>query len=456
VAALGVLGMAGVVLAIAATPGGVGVASLARADVPARALGSPKLRRALLGAGRIALRPPSGDEPPTGCRDVEIVAGGDTAVAPPSAALAAPWRERLPAAPLLSLYVDPCHRQRLEANARQHGRAFEETGWLSFFEEGGLRFQGAVGVRAHGGASRRWQPISLRLYFGDRYGAGRLPRGALSPELAGDLEVVVLNRDEAKSRGGTRWLFMEAINYEVARRLGAPVPYTRPVALTLNGEAPRVMVLTERINGETLRQRFGHDDFEWMRIKGKADSADVAQRRELHEVIRRAPAPLTEEWAAARFDLDVLKRWTIAAMVCGTGEPFQALTFRDRSGRVAGGRWSWLLWDMDQSFFARFDFRRDPVAILFSRRHAWIPAGLLVRRLLNEDPGFRHRLGAQILAAMRDDLTPAFFTGLVERYRAQAIQLGVEDLEFLRLLDEFFRRRQLELPAEVGRHLLPT
>ena len=489
VAAAGVLAGAAAILGVAASPWGRELATLARRDAPARALGSPKLRRALLGTGAIALQPPHritpshpqplslpqggrGAPPPvrgdsiTGseaaaadrCPEIEIATAAPAAEDLPSTLLAAPWRERLPEAPLLSLYLDPCRRQRLEANPFAHGRAFEETGWVTFFDRGRLRLAAAAGVRIHGGDSRKRPHHSLRLYFDDRYGASGFPAELLAPNLPGALGRVVLNRDDGRDRTGRRWLFVEAINYDVARRLGVRAPYTRPVALTVDGEPPRIVVLTEQPGPEALRRRLGHDDFEWLRVKEEPGSADSRRRDELTALIRQAPAPLTAAWAAERFDLDLLVDWTVAALVCGTGEPFQALTFRDRTGRVAGGRWSWMLWDMDQSFFDTPNFHRfgvgnDAVGYLFTRRNAGMPPGLLMQRLLREDPGFRRRLAERTLGALRDELTPAFFAELVGGYRLQAQRLGVADLRFLDALDEFFARRRTELPAEIERHL---
>lgn len=455
---------AAALLALAASPWGEDLAILARLDAPARALGSPKLRRALLRQGAIALSPPrplAGAEAAAAdrCPEIAITTAAPAGEELPSTRLAAAWRERLPAAPLVSLYLDPCHLQRLDANRFEHGRAFEETGWVSFFDRGRLRLAGAVGVRIHGGDSRRRRPPSLRLYFDDRYGSNGLPAELVAAGLPGALSRVILNRDEAVDRAGRRWYFVEAINYDVARRLGAQAPHTRPVALTVNGGPPRIVDLTEQPGPEALSRRLGHDDFEWVRMKEEPGSAHSLRRDELSAEIRAAPAPLTAAWAAERFDLDHLVAGTVTALVCGTGEPFQALMFRDLTGRTAGGRWSWLLWDLDQSFFDtpqfhRFGVNNDAVRYLFTRRNNGMPAGLLMHRLVNEDPAFRRRLAERTLAALRDEVTPAFLTELVAGYRRTARDLGIEDLRFLDALDEFFTWRRTALPAEVERHLL--
>ena len=128
VAATNILANAAAILGVAASPWRRELATMARRNAPARALGSPKLRRALLGTGAIALHPPSDATAADRCPNVEIATAAPAAEDLPSTLLAAPWRERLPEAPLLSLYLDPCRRQRLEANPFAHGQAFEKTG----------------------------------------------------------------------------------------------------------------------------------------------------------------------------------------------------------------------------------------------------------------------------------------------------------------------------------------
>ena len=180
----------------------------------------------------------------------------------------------------------------------------------------------AAGVRIHGGDSRQRPHHSLRLYFDDRYGASGFPAELLAPDLPGALGRVVLNRDNGRDRTGQRWLFLEAINYDVARRLGVRAPYTRPVALTVDDEPPRIVVLTEQLGPEALRRWLGHDDFEWMRVKEEPDSADSLCRDELTALIWQVLAPFIAAWAAERFDFDLLVDWTVVALVCGTGELF--------------------------------------------------------------------------------------------------------------------------------------
>ncbi|HXT22450.1 MAG TPA: CotH kinase family protein, partial [Thermoanaerobaculia bacterium] len=171
--------------------------------------------------------------------------------------------------------------------------------------------------------------------------------------------------------------------------------------------------------------------------------------------IAAAPAPLTVAWAAKRFDLDLLLDWVAAAMLCETGEPFQAVMVRDNRDALAGGRWSWVLWDLDQSFFDPPRFQRlghgnGYLDYLSSRRSEGMPAGLLVARLLREDPRFRQLLADRVEHAIDHELTAERARALVARYARMTSTLGNDPSRFAPLLDDYFPRRRESVRAEIA------
>jgi hypothetical protein len=129
---------------------------------------------------------------------------------------------------------------------------------------------------------------------------------------------------------------------------------------------------------------------------------------------------------------------------------------RDRSGALAGGRWTWIHWDHDMSFRnppgnSRFGWEREllPYVLWNEREYELAPSRQLARRLLLEDPAYRQRFTAAVERALADELTPAFLEELVARYESAARELGAEDLVFAARLRAYFAAR----PAEVRRQL---
>ncbi len=455
-AGLAVLVGGALLVASGATEWGGSLArTLGSASAPVGAFGSAKLRKALLRAGQISLRPAATDD----CAGAAFGARPLTPQQMPSSLTApAPWRDGV--APLVSLWVDPCRLARIHEHPDERGRAWEEIGWLSHFESRALRFASPVGVRIHGGESRGRRPASYRFTFRDSLGARPLPAELLAPELEGAIETLIADANTGSSRDGARWQFLDAIAFDVARQIGADAPFTRPVRLSVNGGSPNVYVLIERIGADSFERRHGHRDLELARGKLEIGAgADVVRRHELSRRIDSFPAPLSPAAAAELFDLDSLIDGFVAALYCASGDLFQAALARDLRGAVADGRWQFIPWDLDQSFrdpkgMSRFAKERDVLAWTLHRaEHDGLLSGRLLRRLLHESREARQLTAQRATDALNHQLTPAFALALVSRYRALAAELGVDDLRFLDQLERYFAERPAGIYAQLERFL---
>ncbi|HLF57452.1 MAG TPA: CotH kinase family protein, partial [Thermoanaerobaculia bacterium] len=267
--------------------------------------------------------------------------------------------------------------------------------------------------------------------------------------------------DRTQTRGDRTWYFLGALAYDVARRLGAETPAARPAAVSVNGERPQPYLLVERPDGDYLERHFGHRDFELVRTKWNPGEGEPAAAQRLRRFVVRAPAPLLRAVAATRFDLDALTDGFAAALYCATGEAFQSVLVRDRRGVLAGGRWSWIVWDYDSSFvdrrgFTRFGRARDLLPYVLRGSRLPYVNHILIHRLLDEDAGYRRELAARVVRALNHELTAEFLARRLEGYERSARELGVEDLEFLARLRAFTAERpaalyrQLETYLDVG------
>ena len=101
--------------------------------------------------------------------------------------------------PLLSIAIDqydlrqPTHGLRSSPTSR--GRDWERPGYLSYFDDGQLRFASGVGIRIHGGKSRRLPKKSFRVYFRDIYGADQFAPGVLFDAASTPLRRLIVHND---------------------------------------------------------------------------------------------------------------------------------------------------------------------------------------------------------------------------------------------------------------------
>lgn len=339
--------------------------------------------------------------------------------------------------PVLSLYVPPADlhdpARGLLANPLGRGRDWERPGFVSYFDQGALRFGAPVGVRIHGGKSREHSPVqSFRLYFRRRYGARQFGRDLLFDGRRDPLRRLVLHNDLREDLTGRWWHFVNPLAYDIARRLGAIVPDTHPALVYLNGERQGAYVLTEHITSPGfLESRFGHANF---------TAADRRTTEQLRRQIR-ARAPLTADAIRGLVDLDNLTTWFITMLYCGTTDAFQGVMVRDDT--VETSPWFWVVWDMDHSFMDLY--RRAPV----SWQHDTFRTLLrqpevrseIVTRLLAEDPVYARAFKARLAEALNHQLTPAFLFDRFEHYATLARMLHVRDASYLPILHEFFRHR---------------
>jgi hypothetical protein len=436
-------------------------APLTDSTAPATGLGSAKLRAALSRLGVLALQPPTTEalerSAATGeCPDYRI---GGAAPAPEAqpASVSAPAPDREQAPVLVSLWVDPCRLARLHERPWDRGRSTEQSGWIALYERGRLRFASAVGVRIHGGISRQAPPYSYRIYFRGDYGEPGLPPELLSSALVAPVARIYLDESLDFDRDLRRFHFPAEIAYEVGRRLGARAPRTRPVRFSLNGQESSIYVLGEHLGEDYLERHFGHRNFDFIRGKRQGEDPTEALWRGEIDWIQAAPRPFTAELAARRYDLDQLTTWLATVLFCATGDLYQDAMVRDRSGEVAGGRWTWIHWDHDMSFRtppgnSRFGRQREvlPFILWNGRGNEIAPSRELARRLLREDPGYRRRLTERVRRALREELTPDFLEQLVARHESLARELGADDLHFAERLRAFFAARPAEVEAQLA------
>jgi hypothetical protein len=455
-------------LAVLATsaPGRHAAARLARTHATRSELSSARLTRLLARSGTLVVQPPAAEllgrppdprdlEPDGDCPELELSGHRlPAAELPASAAAPAPWREAGP--PLLSLWLDPCRAARVHGRPWLPGRETEETGWVSFFESGELKFAAPAGIRIHGGVSRRYPPYGYRLTFRSEHGSAGLPGGLVAPALAAPMPPLsrfVVSELDDEDTDGSVWAFPGEVAYEIGRRLGAETPFTRPLWLSLNGAPATVYSLSEHLDADFLRRRYGHDNFELHR--GKRHVGDPRPESQASDRfwagemawIAAAPAPFTRASAAARYDLDRLTTWLVTVLFNGTGDLYQEAMVRDRTGEVAGGRWTWIHWDHDMSFRtpprnSRFGNKRDLLPyVLDNERALTSPQQALLHRLVEEDPEYRTEIVRRTTAALNHLLTPEYLEDLVARYEETAKTLGIADLDWAAKLRDYFAWR---------------
>ncbi len=365
------------------------------------------------------------------------------------------WLERRVA--VVSLLMQPEDLGVFADRPQARGREWERRGYLAYVEDGELRFASWVGVRRHGGWTRTFPAAyqSYRIYFRSRHGHDRLPAPLFAGREDDPLTELVLRRDGGLQENGEHWYFTGPLAFDVARRIGVPAPHTRHALLFVNGLPMGVRAVTEFIQRDYLRARFGVSDPVLVRTKPAAGQqpvreGDPAVYRRFVERVRSRPSV---GWIRSEVDVDNLYRWALAVLFCATGDLFQGTLVKDQ---VAGSRWFWVAWDMDDSFGVTdaAGWQRDTFNRLVGRARRDLRSNLLFILLANETE--RRTFLHLATEALNHRLTERFLEERWRHYRAQAQVLGIgaETETSLARMREFLERRRAMLAEQLAARLV--
>ena len=340
-------------------------------------------------------------------------------------------------------------------NFLQRGRSWERAAYVSYFQDGELRFSSGVGLRVHGGKSREMPRKSLRLHFRELYGVPSVSSDVLFDGKALPLRSVVVHSDLRERPSGVKWHFMNPLAYELARAIGCIAPRTQPVALYLNGDYQGLYILTEHLSPEYFQARLGHSNFVMARTKRDTEqlpaTVEMGDPR-LYRAFRDWAADGNVDIAelSQRVDLENLTNWMISILFAGVTDPFQGPIILDTSDPNA--KWYWVNWDMDHAFMDVYDQAPEPWDIdifagpLQSKRD---PRSAIFDRLTRESPEYRAYFLNRITEVLNHILTDDFLNERLAYYEGVSRIFGLDDTRFLSLLGEYLQNRSMVLRTQL-------
>jgi len=345
--------------------------------------------------------------------------------------------------PVVSVVIDEEHLYNPDtgifANWREKGREWEVPASVSYYNRGLLLFASEVGVRVHGGTSRRLPRRSLRLYFRPEYGEDRFLPGLLYNDHSSKFDRLILHNDRRRT-----WRVINPLSYDLTREIGGIAPRTTPVSLSLNGKDMSLYFLTERLGPRFLQNKYKHRNFDFVRYTGRLDNVDNHPKsyRDLVTWARDRDTPMTLEKARKHVDVENLALWALAQAYVGNSDPFQGMAVRDKS--LNRPRWFWVSWDMDHGFRTRGGYKdvepykKGSFEYILNRRPL---RSQILTRLTNESPEFRHYFRSLVFERLNHRLTQDYLLSRCHYYEKVLRAHQVEDLDFLAEMKEFIEHR---------------
>ena len=336
-----------------------------------------------------------------------------------------------------SLVIDPADLQGEQGiadvpsgNFSRSGKAWQRQAWLNTGTEGNAMH--ATGLAIAGSGTRSLPKRNFKLFAKDRFAAPgplRLPDGSMARE--------VTLRADASPNAFLRNLFMK----EVARRSGARVDLqpSFPVPLYINGSYQglyRAMPTKNQVWARSLNQ-----DRPVELVDGTGPKVlngnGKSYFRLLKALANGAPPQELEQLA----DLNSLVE--LACFDLWTGRGDHDLNVRCWRPDAPGGKWRWMLYDMDQW--------APPEDLTVPRMCATVTADAPYVRELLRDPALRARLLARLSALMATTLNPQRATLLLDSIHAAQAPAMRED--HARWKDELPMPAPEQARAEIQQHI---
>ena len=268
-------------------------------------------------------------------------------------------------------------------NYFQRGIDWERPASLEFFEnDGSLGFRQNIGIRIHGGFSRRFAQKSFRLYARSNYGINRFYYPVF-PEMHFDNYNRLILRNSGNDFGGT--MFMDAAAQSLIRHFNVDTQAYRPAIIFINGEYWGILNFRERYDRHYLERVYGvdSDDVQILTNKntvkypddedpidddpenGQPDE-DGPVERLINEHYENMVAFIEEEdlsvqenmdYVATLMDIDNYLDYFSAQIYYGNTDWPQSnidfwrynVEYNQNAPTGHDGRWRWLLFDVDRS-----------------------------------------------------------------------------------------------------------
>lgn len=304
-------------------------------------------------------------------------------------------------------------------NYYQRGREWERKASFEFFdEEGELRVSQDVGVRIHGGYTRRYAQKSLRIYARSEYGEGSIQYPFFSELPYDEYERLIL-RNSGNDQGYT--MFRDAAAHEIVSHFNMDTQASRPSVVYVNGEYWGIHNIRERFDDNYLERVYGvdGDNIEYLSNRWEIEYGNNGNYASMLNFIESRDLSIEANMDSVKTLMDInnyLDYFTAEIYFINTDWPHGNIDFwrldipyNGNENLPAGhdGRWRWMFYDLD----AGFGFTREPNNNML----AWVtrPNGYqgaewpnLIFRNLLENKSFK----VDFINRMADHLNTSFQT----------------------------------------------
>lgn len=318
-------------------------------------------------------------------------------------------------------------------NYYMRGDAWEREASMEFFEPNGQReFSQHVGIRTHGGWTRRLPQKSLRVYARSEYGESRI-NYPVFPDQDYDFYDRLILRNSGNDFGFT--MFRDAAAQRIVKHFNMDTQAYRPAAVYINGEYWGLHNIRERFDAHYLERVYGIDreNIDYLSGRWNVEEGSNQEYAALLHFIESKDLTLSGNMAHVRKNIDLdnfLDYYTAQVYFANIDWPQNNMEFwrlkvpfREDAPPGHDGRWRWMFFDLDQSFGFREesddvtpDETFDMIEWILTEKspvvnHTW--PGMIFRRLL-QNQGFKNSFINRIADHLNTSFQPDRMAAIVD------------------------------------------
>ena len=360
--------------------------------------------------------------------------------------------------PILSLTVDPADfwgsERGIYANPEGRGRPWERPVDVVYLEAADARgarhigFHVPAGLRIHGGTTRvNAEKKSLRLYFRDEYGFNRLEYPLFASDEAINAGIPrpssfkrLVVHSGGQDFSARNWTLMRIpLMNSLAEPTKSYTTLSRPVLLYLNGRCEGIYHLRTYVDDWLLADQYGIKEADLLDAPfaptyagvplvaldpipplsefSREEQAGVIWERMIR-FLQTADLSQPENYAyvQTQIEIDNFVDYHILQIYASNNDWLHHNVKQFRP-RTHGGRWNWILWDVDWSFGKAWQssYEFNMIDWLYTCERENFDRGSLPLRKLLENPEFRALFISRTADLLNTVLRPEVVVGEIDR-----------------------------------------
>jgi uncharacterized repeat protein (TIGR02543 family) len=322
-------------------------------------------------------------------------------------------------------------------NYAQRGIEWERPASIEFFGDD-FTFQQDIGIRIHGGWTRRDPIKSLRLYARSDYGVSRF-NYQIFPELPYTNYNRLLLRQSGNDFAVT--LFRDAVAQSLVSHLDLDIMAYRPTIVFINGEYWGIKNLRERYDRHYLERVYGvdPDNIDLLTGQNEVTEGDNIHYNQMISFVTANDLSNDARFnqVARMMDINNYLDYYSAQVYYQNNDWPQnnidywrlKVDYDDRAPKGHDGRWRWMLYDVDRALglLWDYDYRFNMIEYITNRfledGREW--PNLLFRNLL-ENENFRHSFINRIADHLNTAFLPSRVLSEIDRF-AQRIEPEIDE-----------------------------